>query len=134
MATVTSFGFADAFIGPGPDAQFLDHLRSGQFCLQLCRDCGHYHFPPRVVCPRCGFGAMEWRRASGRGTVYSSSVVRRRAERGGDYNVAIIETAEGPRMMSRVEGMAPDAVRIGMHVLARVQSKEDPPRLVFDPA
>ena len=134
MATVTSFGFEDAFIGPGPDAQFLDHLRSGQFCLQLCRDCGRHSFPPRLVCPRCGFGAMEWRRASGRGTVYSTSVVRRRAERGGDYNVAIVELSEGPRMMTRVEGMAPEAVRIGMAVVARVQSAEAPPRVVFEAA
>ena len=48
------------------------------------------------------------------------------------YNVALIDLAEGPRMMSRVEGVAPEAVRIGMAVKARVASEGDGFVVVFD--
>ena len=46
--------------------------------------------------------------------------MRRKAEAGGDYNVALVDLAEGPRLMSRVDGVPPEQVRIGMAVQARV--------------
>jgi uncharacterized OB-fold protein len=46
--------------------------------------------------------------------------VRRKPQAGGDYNVALVDLAEGPRLMSRIDGVAPDQVRIGMRVQARV--------------
>jgi uncharacterized OB-fold protein len=49
------------------------------------------------------------------------------------YNVALIDLDEGPRMMSRVESMASDAVRIGMRVKARIAVEGDSPLVVFDP-
>ena len=63
---------------------------------------------------------LDWVKASGSGTVYSTTVVRRKPEAGGDYNVALIDLAEGPRMMSRVVGVEPTAVKIGMKVRARI--------------
>ncbi len=62
------------------------------------------------------------------GTVYATTCTRRPADKGGDYNVALIDLAEGPRMMSRVEGIAPDKVQIGMKVKARVRRAERPTR------
>ena len=47
-------------------------------------------------------------------------VVRRKADKGGDYNVALIDLKEGARMMSRVEGVAPTEVKIGMAVSAHI--------------
>jgi uncharacterized OB-fold protein len=67
--------------------------------------------------------------ASGRGTVYATTTVR---ERQGNYNISLIDLAEGPRMMSRVEGIAPEAVRIGMAVSARIA--DSPTRIVFEPS
>ncbi|MOA38418.1 hypothetical protein D3C78_1601020 [compost metagenome] len=49
-----------------------------------------------------------------------------------DYNVALIALEEGPRLMSRVEGLAAEAVRIGMAVRARITEEEGRPLLVFD--
>lgn len=56
----------------------------------------------------------------GTGTVYSTSTIRRKPEDGGDYDVSLIDLDEGVRMMSRVGGVNPDEVRIGMRVRACV--------------
>ena len=117
---------------PGPDAQFAAYLRQGKFMIQRVVGMDEYVFYPRVAAPGSGSTDLEWVEASGRGTVYSTSVVRRRAERGGDYNVALIDLAEGPRMMSRVTGMAPDAVTIGMSVVARIGEIDGEAAILFE--
>ena len=124
---------ADA-AGTGPERTFFDALAEGRFVLQHCPVCARGVFYPRVQCPRCGSAALEWRAASGRGAVYATSVVRRRPEQGPPYNVALVDLAEGPRMMSRVEGVAPEEVRIGMAVKAEVDRSGDSPVVVFRPA
>jgi Predicted nucleic-acid-binding protein containing a Zn-ribbon len=68
---------------------------------------------------------------SGLGTVYSTTIVRRKAEDGGDYNVALIDLKEGVRMMSRVEGISPEAVAIGMSVQARIIDDQGGKLVVF---
>ena len=121
-------------IGESPEGRFFAALGEGRFELQHCAGCARAVFYPRVHCPHCGADALEWREASGRGTVYATSVVRRRPEQGPPYNVALIDLAEGPRMMSRVEGLAPEAVRIGMAVTASVDRSGETPMVVFRPA
>ena len=117
MATDTRFD------GPGPDAQYLQALQDGRFVLQHCEDCAATRFPPALVCRVCGSPRLAWRAASGLGSVYSSTTVRDRA---GDYNVALVELEGGARMMSRVEEVAPDAVRIGQAVKARIVPGDEP--------
>lgn len=119
---------------PGPEQQYFAHLREGRFMIQRCASTGEHVFFPRVAAPGSGARDLEWVPASGRGTVYSTTVVRRRAERGGDYNVVLVDLQEGPRMMSRVEGIPPHEVRIGMAVRARIDDSGDTPVVVFDPA
>lgn len=104
----------------GPERQFRERLSQGRFEIQRCAGCAKHVFYPRVVCPYCGHHRLDWVAASGAGTVYSTTVVRRRPADGGDYNVALIDLAEGPRMMSRVVGLPPVAVKIGMQVSARI--------------
>jgi uncharacterized OB-fold protein len=118
------------FDGPGPDAVFTAALAEGRFLLQHCRDCGATRHPPALVCAGCGSAALDWREASGQGSVYSTTTVR---ERDGAYNVSIIELAEGARLMSRVVGIAPEEVRIGLKVVARIAGGAEP-HLVFEPA
>ena len=89
--------------------------------------------PPRVAEPRTGDTDLEWVEASGEGVVYSTTVMRPRPPAAA-YNVALIDLAEGARMMSRVEGPAPEEVTIGMKVRARIAQGEDGPLVVFDPA
>ncbi len=120
--------------GGSPEREFFDALGDGRFLLQHCAACDGWVFYPRAACPHCGGRALDWREASGGGTVYATSVVRRRPEQGPPYNVALIDLAEGPRMMSRVESVAPEAVRIGMPVTALVDRSGETPVVVFRPA
>ena len=67
----------------------------------------------------------------GTGTVYSTTTVRRKPEVGGDYDVSLIDLDEGVRMMSRVEGLAPTEVKIGMRVRAKVIDNKGAGLVVF---
>ena len=121
----------------GPDAQFAAHLERGELALQSCAGCGRQVFPPRVACLHCGSDRLAFRAVSGRGTVYSTTVVRRKPEEGGDYNLALVDLEEGARLMSRVEGIAPQLVAIGQQVTARIAPKAGPKGeslVLFDPA
>ncbi|QKH39750.1 OB-fold domain-containing protein [Achromobacter pestifer] len=113
------------------ESEFQGFLEQGRFMLQRSRGSGEHVFYPRVVAPRTGARDLEWVEASGMGTVNATTVVRKR-EPEADYNVALIDLKEGPRIMSRVEGIAPDAVRIGMRVRARIADDGGKSLLVFD--
>ena len=119
--------------GLGPDAVCAQYLATGEFRIQHCRGCGRHVFYPRLACNHCGSVALEWVPASGRGVVYALSIVNRSAEKGGPYNVVLVDLAEGPRLMSRVDGVPNDAVRIGQAVQARVATGAgSEPCVVFD--
>lgn len=119
---------------PGPDWIYRQALSEGRFVIQKCASCGICIHYPRLLCTDCGSDRLEAIEATGGGTVYSTSVIRRRPERGGDYNVALVDLDEGPRLMSRVEGLAPEEVTIGMRVKARIATVDDAPLLVFEVA
>lgn len=116
-----------------PERDFFAFLEQGRFMIQRSRTSGRYVFYPRVAEPRTGSIDLEWVEACGRGTVYSTTVVRQKPPTP-DYNVALIDLDEGPRMMSRVDGVPPQDVRIGMRVKAKVVRENDRPFVVFEPA
>ena len=119
------------FEGPGPVQRYLDALTQGLFLIQQFKGCGKHVFYPRVMCPHCGASELKWVEPTGRGVVYSTSVVRQKPEKGGDYNVALIELDEGPRMMSRVMDVDPDKVKIGMKVSAHIGLLDGQHAVVF---
>lgn len=118
---------------PGPERQFRDYLAQGRLMLQRAKRSGRHFFYPRVAEPGTGDTDLEWVEASGAATVYSTTVVRRTPERGGDFNIALVDLAEGPRLLSRVLEIAPDAVRIGMPVSARIDIVDGEHAFVFVP-
>jgi len=118
----------------GPDQTFQQHLKNNQFSLPKCNACKQFHFFPRVVCPHCGGFELEWSELSGLGEVYSTTTIRRKPERGGDYNVCLITLDEGPRMMSRVEGVDASSVKIGDRVTALINNEAENSFIVFNPA
>lgn len=120
------------FDGAGPERVYYDALLAGIFQIQQCGACNKHVFYPRVVCVHCGSPDLRWVTPSGKGVVYSTTVVRRKADAGGDINVALIDLEEGVRMMSRVENLAPDQVKIGMVVTAKIISQKDQILLVFN--
>lgn len=107
-------------------------LAEGQFLIQKCDDCGQHIYFPREVCPHCGSDAVQFVSPSGQGTVYAVTTVRRKPADGGDYNVSLIDLDEGPRLMSRVDNLKPDDVKIGQRVAARVLVADDKGVVVFD--
>ncbi|MCI4663008.1 MAG: OB-fold domain-containing protein [Neomegalonema sp.] len=111
---------ADALPAMGPEARYFEALREGRFTVQRCDACARTIFPPRILCPACMSEDLSVIEPTGLGEVYSTTTVRRPADKGGDYNVAIITLAEGVQMMSCVKGIAPASVRIGMRVRAEV--------------
>ncbi len=112
----------------GPDAQFHHYLTKGRFMIQQCGSCARHVFAPRVLCKHCGSDRLDWVPASGRATVYAASIVRQKPDKGGDYLYAMMELAEGVRMISTVVGTPPDQIRIGDRLLAEI---DDTPRVVF---
>ena len=64
----------------------------------------------------------------------SSTEARRKPDAGGDYNVALVDLDEGVRMMSRVDGVPPTEVKIGMRVKAKVVKVNDAGLVIFEPA
>lgn len=119
--------------GAGPEAQYRSYLSEGRFMIQRSASTGKHVFYPRTMLPGTGEADLEWIEASGRGTVYSTSTVRRSADDGGDYNISIVELAEGPRTMTRVIGCALEDVKIGMDVNARIESQDGEPIVFFEP-
>ena len=118
----------------GPEAEFHAFLAEGRFMIQRSRATGMHVFFPRPFVPGTGETDLEWVEASGDGTVYATTVNRRSPDKGGSFNVALIDLAEGPRMMSRVVGIAPEEVKIGMKVRAKVEHLNGAPAIVWEPA
>lgn len=116
-----------------PEAEWRAHLASGRFMIQRSRSSGGHVFYPRIAEPGTGAQDLDWVEASGRGTVHAVTVVRKK-DPADSYNVVLVDLDEGPRLMSRVDGLAPDEVKIGMAVQAQIVSEQDRPLLVFVPA
>lgn len=116
----------------GVEAAYQQRLDAGSFMIQRCGECTRHVFYPRELCPHCGSVALQWVAPAGTGTVHAVTMVRRKPDAGGDYNVSLIDLDEGVRMMSRVEGAG--TVRIGDRVRARVQVTDGRGLVVFDRA
>ena len=115
-----------------PEREYFEHLAAGRFMIQRSRSTGGHVFYPRVAEPGTGATDLEWVEASGRGTVYSTTVIRQKAPTP-NYNLALIDLAEGPRLMSRVDGIVPEAVKIGMAVNAKLVAENEHTLVVFEP-
>lgn len=87
--------------------------RDHQLLIRKCNACAQLHFMPRHVCPHCWSDDLQWVAAEGRGLVHSYTVIRRASDPRFaalvPYVVALIELAEGPRMMANILG--PDALQ-----------------------
>lgn len=122
----------NSFAEQGPDHCFRGYLARGEFYIQRCDACTQHVFYPRICCPHCGLPQLSWIKPSGRGIVYSTSVPRSQE---GTWNIALVDLAEGPRMMTRVVGIAPEAVAIGMAVEAFIGTidSDSGPLVLFRP-
>jgi len=117
-----------------PYGIYLDHCRKGELAYQVAAGDGKAVFYPRIAAPGTGITDLQWRVSKGLGTVYATTVVYYKNEP--PLNVALIDVDEGFRMMSRVEGIDPMQVRIGMRVKVKMLpgDEKQPPYPVFTPA
>lgn len=104
-----------------PNAIFMDYCQKDQLAFQRSPS-GQAIFYPRILEPKTG-AELSWELSKGLGTVYSTTVVYSRDEK--PYNVALIDIDEGYRMMSRVEGIDPEHIRIGMRVQVQMMVFDD---------
>ena len=113
---------------PSPLARpYFDGCRKGQLLLQRCQSCDTAQFYPRVVCSHCGASTLQWTPASGRGFVASFTIVRRAVSQAYDapYVLALIDLAEGPRMMSQVIYVDIDTMTVGIEVSVASEAWSD---------
>lgn len=106
---------------PVPDeisVPFFDGARDGRLMLQYCSECDGWSFPVRERCPHCFAAPLQWRQASGKGTLYTFAVMHQVMNPGFagavPYNVSQVDLAEGVRMISNIVGVPNSALRIGM--------------------
>lgn len=119
-------------------APFWDATRTQQLVLPWCTSCDAPFFYPREVCPRCLGDQIEWRPASGRGTVYAVTVEHRPQNpmmaSMAPYAVALVELDEGVRLLSNIVTDQPLDVAVGQSVTVAWEALNDGRHLpVFEP-
>jgi len=104
-----------------------DGCREGKLRVQRCRSCATYVFIPQPCCTHCQSTALAWVETSGRGVVYSYTVVHRapRPQFSAPYIVAIVAMEEGWHMLSNVVDCAPQDMAIGLAVTVRFKRMND---------
>lgn len=106
-------------------AEFWSGVERGELVLPVCDACGRWIYYPRALCPSCGGGELTQRTASGAGSVYSFTVARRAPHPAladaVPYIVALIDLAEGARMLAWLVDCAPESAAIGMAVQFEVR-------------
>ena len=104
---------------PTPTEQpFYDACSRGELLLQHCEGCAHVLFYPRTHCDRCHSEQLTWQVAAGTGTIASYTVVRRgvSSDFEAPYVIALIDLAEGPRMMSQIVDVDTETLAVGQPV------------------
>ncbi len=103
-----------------PDSKpFWDATADDKLLLPKCDKCSTVIWYPREFCPACGSLEVSWITASGKGSVYSFSIVRKGEAMYGaaaPYVLAYVELDEGPRIMTNIVGCEPESVKIGQEV------------------
>ena len=126
---------------PSPNPLTAPYWQAALNCelkLPHCEACAKFHFYPRSTCPHCGSMQLVWHKVSGKGEVYSFTVVHRAPSKGFEalvpYVVAVVALAEGPHLMTRLIAVQPDVVRIGMRVCVEFEKQDEETTLpVFKP-
>jgi uncharacterized OB-fold protein len=80
----------------------------GELIIQRCSECDTARFYPRLLCPKCWSDHCRWTQASGKGTIYSYSVVHRAPSpafrNSVPYVVALVDLDEDVRVFTKIHG------------------------------
>jgi uncharacterized protein len=98
MAAKKPIPVADDLTSP-----FWDAAKEHRLVVQRCGSCGYYNHPPRPYCDACTAQEMRFEPVSGRGTVYSFTVMHQRDVAGFEEEAPfiniVVELAEQPRLL-----------------------------------
>jgi uncharacterized OB-fold protein len=115
--------FPDSMPPPMADATTLPWWQAAaehRLVVQRCTACAHTRLPPAPVCPECRSEDHDWKELSGRGEVYTYTLVHRPIAAGQElpYAIAVIalEDSGGVRIISNLVGVAGEEIEIGMPV------------------
>ena len=107
---------------PTPGSKpYWDAAAEGRLMIGACRACKKVHHYPRAICPQCFSTDVELKQASGKGTIYTYSVMRRVAE---PYTIAYITLEEGVTMMTNLVDCDFDKLAIGQKVAVVFKASE----------
>lgn len=95
--------------------------KEGRLWVKRCRACQRVHYYPRALCPHCFSQDTEWLEASGRGTIYAYSVMRRAPV---PYAIAYVRLDEGVTMMTQLVDCDFDQLAIDQRVEVRFRATE----------
>jgi uncharacterized OB-fold protein len=124
-------GRSKAVPEPTPETRpYWDGAAAGELRIQRCVDCGTPFFYPRSSCPFCASAAIEWFTTSGRARLYSYTITHRAApgfEDEAPYAIAVVQLAEGPRMMANIVGVpnTPDNLVLDMDLEVTFEQRGD---------
>lgn len=106
---------------------FWDLCQNRVLAVFACAKCGHLFLPGAPNCPKCWSADLSMQQVSGLGEVFSFAIYRRTYHPAipAPYVVALIELAEGPRLISNITGCIPEDVVIGMPVRVLFEAEND---------
>jgi uncharacterized protein len=118
---------------------FWESLKARAVQVQRCDNCGKYLYIPKDLCNNCYSEQLTWTPINGHGEIYTYTVVRRAPTpayaEDAPYTLVHVTMDEGFRMIAKLNGVAPEDVRIGMPV--RITYEEVTPEwtlMEFEPA
>ncbi len=104
----------------GTAGEFYQYCKNHELRFQRCKECGTWRHVPRDMCAKCGSWEWEWAKSSGRGKLFTWTVVTLPMypafKDEVPYAVCLIEMEEGPRIVSRIVDVAPEDLRMHMPV------------------
>ena len=111
---------------------YWESAKNGKLLVKTCKACGKLHYYPRTICPHCLSSDTDWVEASGKGTIYTYSVMRRTET---PYVIAYVTLEEGVTMLSNIVECDVDGVAVGQTVEVVFRDTEGGHSLpVFRPA
>ena len=124
---------------PRPSALSAPHwsgCQRGELQVQRCNNCDHHEFPPQPVCSHCQSNDLRWVSSSGKGTLYSFTVIHRpqRPEFEVPYVAAIVELEEGWHMLSNIIDCDIDSLAIGQPLVVTFEERGQSALPMFKPA